>query len=112
IVERQHKFQIVGYIFIPVVLLLKLWIIAGVIYTGLYLLQQNVSYKSCLKITLIAELVSVVAMLIKTAWLMIDTPTNANDLQSFSPLSISQLLNLDNIPSYLFYPVQLINIFE
>ena len=79
---------------------------------GLYLLQQNVSYKNCLKITLIAELVSVVAMLIKTAWLMIDKPSNANDLQYFAPLSILQLLHLDELPKYLFYPLQLFNVFE
>ena len=79
---------------------------------GLYLLQQNVGYKNCLKITLIAELVSVVAMLIKTAWLMIDKPSNANDLQYFTPLSILQLLHLDELPKYLFYPLQLFNVFE
>lgn len=111
-IALQHKFQILGYLFIPIYFFLKLWIIAGIIYTGLYLLKQDVSYKNCLKITLIAELVLVVAMLIKTAWLMIDKPSNANDLQYFSPLSITQLLLLDNLPKYLFYPLQLFNVFE
>ena len=111
-IALQHKFQILGYLFMPVVLILKLWIIAGVLFTGLYLLQQEVNYKNCLKISLIAELVSVVAILVKTTWLMIDKPGNAIDLQYFSPLSLTQLLHINNLPNYLFYPLQLFNVFE
>lgn len=111
-IAMQHKFQIFGYLFLPLVLLFKLLVIAGVLLTGLYLLQQEISYKNCLKMTLIAELVSVVAMLVKTAWLMIGKPADANDLQYFSPLSITQILYLDKLPKYLIYPLQLLNVFE
>lgn len=111
-IELQHKFRVIGYLFIPVVLILKLWIIAGILFTGLYLFQQEVNYRNCLKITLIAELVSVVAVFIKTSWLIINPPSNVTDLQYFSPLSITQLINIDKLPKYFFYPLQLFNVFE
>lgn len=108
----QHKYQFIGYLTLPVILLLKLWIIGGIVFTGFYLLRQEVKYKDCLKIVLIAELVPVVAMLVRVAWLMIQKPANAGDIQYFSPLSLMQLINIHNIPKYLFYPLQLFNVFE
>lgn len=112
IIAFQSRFQQLGYIFIPIVLLIKLWILAGVIFTGLFLANRNVSYKDCLKITLIAELVSVSSAIFKVGWLMIDTPARLDDLQYFSPLSISLLLNINEFPKYLLYPLQLFNLFE
>lgn len=108
----QHKYQLWGYLFSPILLLLKLWIIAGVVFIGLYLFNQEVSYKNCLKIVVIAELVSVVAMLVRVAWLLIYKPANVADMQYFSPLSITQLFNANTLPKYLFYPIQLFNVFE
>jgi len=112
IIEMQHKYQIISYCIYPIILLLKLWSVAGVIFMVLYLLNQEVSYQNCLKITLIAELVSVVAMLVRVVWLLVAKPDNVNDIQYFSPLSLTQLLDLDSLPKYLFYPLQLFNIFE
>lgn len=111
-VQLQHKFLYIGYLLLPVILLFKLCLVGGVLYIGLYLFQNQVNYKNCLKITLIAELVSIIAMLIKTLWLMIDKPATAEDIQSFSPLSLTQLLHINNLPKYLFYPLQLFNVFE
>ncbi|HEX8461729.1 MAG TPA: hypothetical protein VF623_09875, partial [Segetibacter sp.] len=36
----------------------------------------------------------------------------AQDIQFFYPLSLTQLLNLTQFPSYLIYPLQQLNLFE
>lgn len=108
----QKKIERIGYLFIPLTLLIKVSSIAGIIFTGTILINQNISFKNCLKITLLAELVTVMAMLVRTGWLIIATPENTEALQYFSPLSITQLINLENVPKFLFYPLQMINVFE
>jgi hypothetical protein len=111
-ITMHHKYQQIGYLVLPVILLLKFWVLAGIIFIGLYLFNQKIIYKNCLKITLIAELISVVATLVRIVWLVINKPDNINDIQYFSPLSLTQLINIDNFPKYLFYPLQLFNVFE
>lgn len=105
IISFQRKFQNIGYLFIPFVILIKVSIIAGVIFAGLFLFNQNISYKSCLKITLLAEIVSLISVLVRTVWLIIDMPDTAEAVQYFSPLSIIHLINVENIPKFLFYPL-------
>ena len=112
IIEMQRKYQIIGYCFYPLLMLLKLWLIASVIFMASYLFNIEVSYKNCLKSAIIAELVSVVAMLVRIAWLLVAKPDNVNDIQYFSPLALTQLLNINKLPQYLFYPLQLFNVFE
>ncbi|MFT4202379.1 MAG: hypothetical protein QM610_00560 [Chitinophagaceae bacterium] len=112
IIHSQVRFQYIGYLVLPVVILLKLVIIAGVLYIGLFLFDGHSQYKHCLNVVLVAELVSVVVVIIRTGWMLVYRPQNANDIQYFSPLSLTQLLNLDKIPKYLFYPLQLCNVFE
>lgn len=112
IISFQHKSQTIGYFIIPIVLFLKLLVIASIIFTGLYLFQQKLSYKNCLKIVIVAELVSIVSTLVRVAWLITDMPKNAKSLEYFSPLSITQFLHLGSLPKYLFYPLQLFNVFE
>lgn len=110
-IVMQNKFQILGYFFIPVVLLIKLWLISGILFIGIYLFNQQVNFKNCLIIILLAEFVSVSAMFLKTIWLIVDMP-NTNELQSFYPLSLTQLININNLPKFFYYPLQLVNIFE
>lgn len=43
---------------------------------------------------------------------MIVAPINLEDLQYFSPLCVTQLIDTDKIPKYLLYPLKLINVFE
>lgn len=112
LISFQKKFQYVGYIFIPLILLLKVALIAGVIFIGTLLISQDIYYKNCLKITLVAEVGSLISTLVGTVWLIIDTPETAETIQNFRPLSVTQFLNIGSIPKYLFYPLQFLNVFE
>lgn len=112
IIAFQRKFQAFSYLFIPFMIFIKVSIVAGVIFTGIFLFNRKASYNDCLKITLLAELVSVVSMLIRIGWLMIDRPDTTEAIRSFSPISITQLIDIRKVPQYLIYPLQLINVFE
>jgi hypothetical protein len=112
VLKMQHKFQVVAYLVQPVLLLLKWLAIAGAIYTVLFLLDQNISFKSCFKIVVFAELVSIISALTKVFCFLIRKPDTLQDVQNFYPLSLLQLLNIKQLPSYLIYPLQQFNLFE
>ena len=106
------KLQWIGYVFYPVLQLIKWFAISGVIYAGLFMFNVIIDYNNCLKIILIAELPMIFATLIKLIFLIINKPSSIQDVQFFFPLSMVQLVEPNFIPSYLVYPIQQINLFE
>ncbi|HEY4831335.1 MAG TPA: hypothetical protein VIH61_02125 [Waddliaceae bacterium] len=112
IIEMNKKAQILSYVVLPIFLLLKLVITAGIIYAGLFLANQNVLYKDCFKIVMAAEIVPILVILVKLIHFLILKPTNILEVQLFYPLSITEILNFNKIPSYLIYPLQQLNLFE
>lgn len=112
LIAMKEKFQWVTYLIEPVFILLKILIIAGVIFTGLCLSNSDTTYKDCLKIVVLAEFIPFLGFFIKTAFFLIFPPKSPTVLQFFSPLSLSQLFDLNKIPNYFIYSIQQINIFE
>lgn len=112
IIELNKKFQWISYLLFPILLLVKWIVIAGIIFAGVFLFNQNISYKDCFKIVVLAELVLVVVSLIKVVHFLVYEPANVQEVQSFYPLSIIELLNSKQLPSYLIYPLQQLNLFE
>ncbi len=112
IIHINNTIQWIGLAELPILLFIKLGIIAGIIYSGMFVFNQNVGYKDCFKIVLLAELVPISVALIKLIYFIASPPSNINDIQSFYPLSLSTLFTNHKIPSYFLYPVQQLNIFE
>lgn len=113
LIEMNRKFQWIGYIVFPLLLLIKWLLLSAIIYSGLFLFNQNISFNSCFKIIMVAELAVVAAALIKLLYfLFIHHPETTQDIQFFYPLSVTQLLNLKQLPAYLIYPLQQFNLFE
>ncbi len=112
IIEINKKYQWIGYIIMPVILLLKWLILAGVIYIGLFLFNQDIAYQNCFKIVLIADYAMILAAIAKFAWFIFFKPQTIEDIQYFYPLSITQLFNSSQIPKFLVYPLQQFNVFE
>ncbi|OIQ67970.1 hypothetical protein GALL_504420 [mine drainage metagenome] len=112
VITNNNDYRIVVYLLIPIFLIAKIWIISGIIYIGLIFLNKSTTYSSCLKIALFAELIFVVATVIKLGWLLIHKPGDITDIQFFSPLAITQVIDIKKISKYFLYPLQLFNIFE
>src|ERR1035437_7271589 len=83
LIKMNHKFQSLGYIALPLVFLLKLLLLAGVIFIGLYLYNQKVTFNSCLKSILIAELSVIIANLTKLIYFIFQKPQTSEDIQFF-----------------------------
>ncbi|HEX8462243.1 MAG TPA: hypothetical protein VF623_12470, partial [Segetibacter sp.] len=71
ILDMMRKLQWIGYVALPLFLLLKWFLVSSIIYIGLFLFDKNVSFNSCFKIIMVAELTLVVAALIKLIYFLI-----------------------------------------
>ena len=112
IIHLTKRLNWISYVAMPVFLSLKWSIVAAIIYAGMFLFNQNITFKYCLKIITLAELVPIIVTLLKLAYFFIYPPSNLQDIQGFYPLSLTAFFSHNKLPSYLVYPLQQFNLFE
>lgn len=111
-IALTRRMQGYGYAFLPAILVLKWTLIAGAIYSVIYIREEGISFSSCLKIVAIAELPVLLSLLVKVIYFMISPPADMTVLQHFYPGSLMQLFNPRFVPIYFQYPLQYISLFE
>ncbi|MHB9141754.1 MAG: hypothetical protein ACYC25_07775 [Paludibacter sp.] len=111
-IQQSHKWQWLGYAFIPVVVLLRISFTAICLYSGAFISNLKVQFKDLFKVALLAEFVYVLAGIAKLIILIFFKEVNTlNDLQ-FQPLSLQELLGNRVTDALFIYPFSLINVFE
>jgi hypothetical protein len=109
----NQKWSWLGYVFIPIIYLLKFSFISLVLLTGLFFINKTVSFSVLFKAVMLAEIPFLLIPLIKLFWfLFIQTQYTFNDLQYFYPLSALQLFDVKSLAIWQIYPLQLLNVFE
>lgn len=111
-IEINKRFRLLNFFLIPLIYIIKCSILSGIIYIGLILFNQDISYKDCFKIVQLAELAMILAATAKLTWFIFNKPQTIEDLQYFYPLALTQLFVPNQIPKYLIYPLQQLNVFE
>lgn len=113
IIEQSHKWAWLGYLLVPVIYYIKLSLITLVLQTGFFFFERKVSFSIIFKAVMLAEIPFLIVPVIKLFWfLFIQTHYDLNDLQYFFPLSALQLFDVQKLPSWQVYPLQLLNVFE
>lgn len=111
--DMQSKFSWIGFAFLPLYLLLKIFVVSLTLQTGLLLCNAKLRFGTTFKITLIAEFVFLIPQLIKILWfLFAEKDYTLIDVQQFSPLSALNIFNAKNLSQFLIYPFQTFNVFE
>ena len=102
-----------GYVFIPIIYLLKFSLISLVLLTGFFFIDTKANFSILFKAVMLAEIPFLLVPLIKLFWfLFVQTDYTFNDLQYFYPLSALQLFEVKSLATWQIYPLQLVNIFE
>lgn len=112
IIEQSQKWQWLGYVFIPIVVLIRVSYSTICLYTGLFLADLKVRFRELFKIALLADFVFVLAGLVKLVTLIFFKEVNTLDDLQFQPLSLMQLFAKDSVDALLVYPLSLISVFE
>jgi hypothetical protein len=84
-----------------------------VLLAGSFFWNVKISFKRLFQIALIAEFIFIIPSLIKLGWFMfIKKDYELIDLQTFYPMSLVNLVNIGDVPIWLYYPLQTFNVFE
>lgn len=113
VLDFQQKWQWLSYIISPLLLLLKISIIAAVLDIGCFFFDKEIKYKQLFGIVVQAEFVFLLVILFKTIWFYVfHQDYTLEDLQYFYPLSAINITGYNNLQTWFVYPLQVLNVFE
>ncbi len=113
VLNSQQKWQWLGYAIIPLLLLLKISIIAAIIDIGCFFFNKEIKYKKLFNIVVKAEFVFLLVIVFKTLWFYVfQQDYTLEDLQYFYPLSAINITGYQGLQTWFVYPLQVLNLFE
>jgi len=105
------KYAWTAYILAPVLLLLRVSLVACCFYIALFFKDVESDFASCFNVALKSDTVFVLFGLFNLVYQLFAPASNLTEL-SVSPLSLLNYLDMESIPGYLLYPLGLINVSE
>lgn len=113
ILDRQQKFAWLGYVMIPIMLAVKLLLVSFTLSVGEVFYDIKLTFKKAFQAALFAEPVFIVMSIVKLLWIKLFVQNLTLEyIQSFVPLSLSNLFNPHTLNKLLIYPLQTLNLFE
>jgi hypothetical protein len=110
----QKKWLWVSYLVIPITLLFKTLLVAGVVYLGLFFYKgKQFVFKSIWGLVLQAEFLFLLVGVFKIIWFyFFQTNYTLQDIQYFYPLSALNIIGYEGLEPWYIYPLQTLNLFE
>lgn len=109
----KEKWEWIGYIGIPILILFKTSLITIIIYIGLFFSNKDLKLKLIWKIILKAEFIFLLVPLFKIIWFyFFQTSYTLEDIQYFYPLSALNIIGYEGLDPWYIYPLQTLNLFE
>ncbi len=110
--NKSKSFAYLTYLFVPVFLLIKVTYSSIFISISEYFATDKINISNNFNFCLKSEIVFTISLIVKI--LLLEFVINLNSIYglNFIPLSLPNLFKSTQIPPWLFYPLQLINIWE
>jgi hypothetical protein len=114
IINLKNKWEWLSYAILPLILLIKISIIASVIYIGTFFhIKIKVTFKQLFNEVVKAEFIFLGVGILKIIWFyFFQTNYTLEDLQYFYPLSALNIIGYAGLEPWLIYPLQILNLFE
>lgn len=114
IINLKNKWEWLSYAIIPLILLIKISLIASVIYIGAFFYSKvKVTFRQLFNEIVKAEYVFLGVGVLKIIWFyFFQTNYTLEDLQYFYPLSALNIVGYKGIDAWFIYPLQTLNLFE
>jgi hypothetical protein len=114
ILHLQDKWQWVGYIFVPIYILLKTTIISSILYIGIFFFsKKDIDFKNIWNCVIKAEFIFLLVPIFKIIWFyFFQTNYTLEDIQYFYPFSALNIIGYKGLDAWLFYPLQTLNLIE
>lgn len=102
LIELQSKWVWLGYLLIPIIYLIKFFIISCVLLTGTFIVGLKVEFKEIFKITILAEFIIFIPLIMKLVWFgFIERDYSLQDLINYAPLSLDNMLDVTETSPWL-----------
>lgn len=110
----QKKWLWVSYLVLPITLLFKTLLVAGVVYLGLFFYKgKQFVFKSIWGLVLQAEFLFLVVPVCKICFFyFFQDNYTLQDIQYFYPLSALNIIGYEGLEPWYIYPLQTLNLFE
>lgn len=113
LIQKQEKWQWLEYAILPLIILIRTHITAFLLYIGSTFFNYKFTYKKCVNISFKGEGVILFSLFCKFIWLYFNRDLLTMEyIQLFSPLSLINLFNYNEIDQWASYILQTINLFE
>ena len=112
--DFQKKWEWISYVILPLILFIKISLIASAIYIGTYFYSKTkVTFKQLFDAVVKAEFVFLGVGVLKIVWFyFFQTNYTLEDLQYFYPLSALNIVGYKGLDTWFIYPLQVLNLFE
>lgn len=111
--KLRNNLEWAHYLVTPIILIIKLCLIAGMLDIGCFFFEKEIKYKKLLNIVVKAEFIFLGVIVLKTGWFLFFMPNyTLEDLQYFYPLSLINLIDYREYKTWFIYPLQIVNLFE
>ena len=109
----QQKWEWIAYLLLPLLLIIKISIIALILDVGCFFFDKEIKYKKLFNIVTKADFVFLGVMILKTIWFYVfQQDYTLENLQYFYPLSALNIVGYEGLQTWFIYPFQVINLFE
>jgi hypothetical protein len=113
--ERLKSLSWIGYVFVPVELTIKFFLVSVVLYAGIFLcnLHQKINFSKIFGVVIASEVVYLIAGIIKLFRFMFFADNyDLNDLQFYFPLSLAGLFSWSEVEKFWVPALQSLNLFQ
>lgn len=112
-IEQKDEYAWAGYVFLPIIYLIKFTLMSLVLLTGFYFFEIKAKFSQIFKVMMLSELPFLFLALLKFYWFfVIQTKYELAELQHFSPASLLQFFDVKQLDNWQIYPLALVSIFE
>lgn len=113
ILSFNRKWEWITYLLLPVILILKIALIAKILDAGIFFIDRELPYGKLFSLVLRAEFIFLGIPIAKFLWFyFIQTDFELFDLQTFYPMSLLNFADIDKLEQWFIYPLQILNLFE
>ena len=110
--EISTKWQWIGYTILPIIILSRTFYTSIFLYIGIFYTELKIEFSKLFKLALLADFVYVLSGLSKLIILIFFKEVSTLEDLQFTPLSIMELFDTDDIEPLFINPLSLLNIFE
>ncbi|HEY9007143.1 MAG TPA: hypothetical protein VIM75_13475 [Ohtaekwangia sp.] len=114
ILKSMKSLAWLGYVMVPFITALKIFLVAACIYTGAFFTNKNISFSAIFKSALHGEFIFLLPTMMRLLWFTFTQQDyTLDDVSAFPPLSIVPFFDLNKEEDmWILYPLSFINLFQ